>query len=134
MKLFVVAVSNTFHHIDKDQPVSLTGDGIILYPPADPNGMLGLHFAVVESDKKARDVGSVLKTLFADADVKSVMREIAKITAATRSVPAELLTAAMGAATTALAAALAANHDDILFSHNHSGLDFSSYGGWVVRA
>src|SRR5262245_42662030 len=61
MKFMVVSVSNIFQLIDKDQPVSLSGDGIVLYPPADPQGMLALHFAVVESDQKARNFGAFLK-------------------------------------------------------------------------
>src|SRR5262249_23635437 len=129
MKVFVVAVSNIFYHIDKDQPVSLSGDGIVLYPPADPNGLLALHVAIVESDKKARNFGAFLKKLFSNPKVKTGMKEIAELVAATRNVPAEMVTGLMGLATTVLGESLASNGDDVLLSHDHSGLDFSSYGG-----
>ena len=55
MKFFVVAVSNIFERIKPNQPPSLSGDGIVLYPPSDPEGMLALHFVIVESDKKTRN-------------------------------------------------------------------------------
>ena len=129
MEFVVAAVSNVFHHVDRRQPVSLSGDGIVLYPPTDPRGLLALHFAVVESDRQARDAGALLRQMFADRAVRSGLGDIARITAAAGSVPPEAITAVMAAAITALAAALAANRDDILFSHNHSGLEISSYGG-----
>ena len=129
MKIFVVAVSNIFYHIDKDQPVSLSGDGIVLYPPADPQGMLALHVAIVESDRKARDFGALLKKIFSNDEVKTGMKQIAILVASTGNVPAQLVTGLMGVATTILGEALVNNGDDILFSHNHSGLDISAYGG-----
>lgn len=126
MKLAVIAVSNIFHNIDKKQALSLSGDGIVLYPPADPNGMLALHLAVVESDKKSRNVGKLLKGVFADKDV---MKEIVKLTAASRGIPADLLTTFMGVAVNALTTFLENNKDDILFSHGHAGRAISRYGG-----
>lgn len=129
MKLAVIAVSNVFHNIDKDQAVSLSGDGIVLYPPADPQGMLALHLAVVESDKGSRDIGKLLKGIFADKDVKDLLKEITTITAASRGIPADLLTTFMGVAVKALTTFLENNEDDILFSHGHAGRAISKYGG-----
>lgn len=50
-----------FERIRADQPPSLSGDGIVLYPPADPHGMHALHFAIVESDRGTRRAGKVLE-------------------------------------------------------------------------
>jgi len=52
MQFMVVSVSNMFERIRPDQPVSLTGSGIILYPGLDPKGLLASHFAIIECDKK----------------------------------------------------------------------------------
>ena len=91
--------------------------------------MLALHLAIVESDKKARDFGAFLKKIFSNDDVKAGMKQIALLVATTGNIPAQLVTGLMGAATTILGEALVNNGDDILFSHNHSGLAFTGYGG-----
>ena len=129
MKLVVMGVSNIFYHVDKGQPVSLSGDGIIVYPPFDPQGMLGLHVAVVESDKKARDFGKLLADLFGRESVKSLLKAISTATTAAGPVPTVLLTSLMGAVVEALPVVLQKNKDDILFSHNHSGIAFNNYNG-----
>ena len=131
MRFVVISVSNIFENITPKQPFSLTGDGIIVYPPADPEGMLALHFAIVESDKKTRNVGKVLGELFADQSVKSLFGEIAKFTAAKTNVPSALLTSLFGAVASNLPKVLQNNRDDQLFSHSHSGVDFTGYGGSV---
>ena len=129
MKFFVVAVSNIFEGITPKQPPSLSGDGIVLYPPSDPQGMLALHFVIVESDKKTRNVGKVLQAIFGDNSVKNLLTEAKKLTASVGNIPASLLTSLFGVITTTLPNALMSNKDDILFSHSHSGVDFNSYGG-----
>src|SRR2546422_425128 len=91
--------------------------------------MLVLYLAVVESDQKSRDFGLLLKQLFSDKEVSAGLKEIAKLVKLTRSVPQEVLAAFMGAATTALGTVLEKNKDDILFSHEHSGLEMAKYGG-----
>lgn len=129
MKFMVVSVSNIFENVTPKQPVSLSGDGIVLYPPADPQGMLALHFAIVESDKKTRNVGKVLGELLGDKSVKSFFQEIAMFTAAKASVPSALLTSLFGVVAATLPKVLQNNRDDLLFSHSHSGVDFTAYGG-----
>jgi hypothetical protein len=102
MKFFVMAASNIFHGIDKDQPPQLGGDGIVIYPPADPQGMLAIHISIVESDAGIRNQGKLLADVFANKDVKDVMREIAKVTGAAGPIPANILTAALAAVTSVL--------------------------------
>lgn len=124
MKFVIAAVSNIFHGIDKNQAVSLSGDGIVLYPPADPNGMLALQFSVIESDKGARDI---LGRVLGDDEVKRELKTLKKLTTLARGVSSEALSALMGSIAEAVVAHL--GKDDILFSHGHSGVDFSAYGG-----
>lgn len=50
MNWVVASVSNVFERIRHDQPPSLSGSGIILYPNLNPKGMLALHLVIVESD------------------------------------------------------------------------------------
>jgi hypothetical protein len=129
MKFFVISASNIFHHIDKDQPLQLGGDGIILYPPADPRGMLALHVSVVESDAGARNQGKLLEQLFKDKGVASAMRAIADVTGAAGPIPTEVLAGAMQVITDVLPKILQANQDDNLFDFDFSGVAMSRYRG-----
>ena len=129
MEYFVVAASNIFHNIDRNQPLQLGGDGIVLYPPADPEGMLALHISVVESDAGARKQGKLLNDLFGKREVKEALTEIAKATGAAGPIPAGLLTAAMAALTTVLPVVLQRNKDDVLLDYDFSGRDMSRYRG-----
>jgi len=133
---FVLSVSNVFEGIKNKIPLSLSGDGVILYPPRDPKGMLGLHFAVVESDQGTRDLGTLLGSIFKLPSVKSTLAEVAKYTALTiipAAIPPAVLTAAFGAVATALPIVLKANKDDVLMCHSHSGVEFNNYGGASAR-
>lgn len=127
MKFVVMSVSNVFTGIKPNQPLSLSGDGIVLYPPNDPKGMLALHFVIVESDHGKRNAGKLLQQVFANAEVKSLLAEFTKFTAASGAIPASLLTSLFGVVTNLIPKFLAANRDDLLFSHNHSGVDFNNY-------
>ena len=129
MKFFVIAASNIFHHIDKDQPVQLGGDGIVLYPPADPRGMLALHISVVESDAGARNQGKTLEKLFKDREVASALDAIAKATGAAGPVPTTVVTAAMATITKVLPKILKANKDDNLLDFDFSGRSINKYHG-----
>jgi hypothetical protein len=129
MKFFVISASNIFHHIDKDQPLQLGGDGIILYPPADPRGMLALHVSVVESDAGARNQGKLLEQLFKDKGVAGAMQAIADVTGAAGPIPTEILAGAMQVITDALPRILQANKDDNLFDFDFSGVAMSRYRG-----
>jgi hypothetical protein len=129
MEFFAVAVSNVFPRISAKQPLSLTGDGIVLYPPTDPGGMIALHFVIVESDKGQRDIGSLLESLFSDDSVKVLLREASRATSSVGCLPPNLLSSLFSAMTSIVPAILKANKDDLLFAHSHSGVDFNGYGG-----
>jgi len=129
MQYFVISASNIFHHIDRNQPVQLGGDGIVLYPPADPQGMLALHVSVVESDAGARNQGKLLETLFKDKDVLEALKAIAKVTSGAGPIPTGVVTAAMGVITDVLPKILQANKDDNLLDFDFSGRDMGRYHG-----
>jgi len=129
MKFFVISASNIFHHIDKDQPVQLGGDGIILYPPNDPQGMLALHVSVIESDAAARNQGKLLETLFKDKGVINAIEAIAEVTGPAGPIPTEVLTTALRVITDVLPKILQANKDDNLLDFDFSGIEMSRYRG-----
>lgn len=129
MKFFVVSASNIFHHIDKDQPVQLGGDGIILYPPSDPQGMLALHVSVVESDAGERNRGRLLEQLFKDKAVAQAIKAIAEVTGGAGPIPTEVLAGAMQVITDVLPKILQANKDDNLLDVDFSGIAMSRYRG-----
>jgi hypothetical protein len=129
MKFFVMATSNIFHGIDKDQPPQLGGDGIVIYPPADPEGMLAIHISVVESDAGIRNQGKLLAEIFGKKEIKDVLGEIAKVTGAAGPIPAGILTAAMAAITSVLPGILQKNGDNVYLDYNFSGRNMGSYHG-----
>ena len=126
MKYFVVSASNLFHGVRENQPLSLSGSGIILYPPIDPKGMLALHVVVVESDGGKRNAARVLAELFSIESIRTALRNFPQ-RAGVKIAPG-LLTATFGAITAILPEILKRNGDDILFEHGHSGFDFDDYG------
>ncbi len=127
LKFFLVSASNVFHKIRFDQPVSLSGSGILLYPPNDPKGMLALHVVVVESDAGKRSAGKVLAGVAKDKETKSAVDFLAK-EFAKGAATAATLTTAFAAVVPVIGALVARNKDDILFEHGHSGFDFDEYG------
>ena len=109
-----VAVSNVFHHVSVEYPVSLSGSGIILYPNIDPGGFVAMHVVVVESDAKTRNLGELMSRI-----TGGLLFDVTKL---------HVVGSAMNGIISVVAAALKDNGDDILFSHNHSGFDFDYYG------
>jgi hypothetical protein len=124
MKWMLISVSNVFQRVQRGQPVSLTGSGILLYPKLDPGGMLALHFLVVESDAGQRNLGKVLGDILADATVKAAVNALAAAASITQPLVAKL----MSAVVSQIPAILKNNKDDILLTHSHSGFDFDDYG------
>jgi hypothetical protein len=122
LQFVLCMVSNTFPRIRKDQSLSLSGSGILLYPNLDPKGMLALHMVVVESDRKTRDLGRTLDGIFGSKAVGDVVTKL--IAGVTQPLLAGLMTALIDQ----IPKVLAKNHDDLLFAHNHSGFDFDRYG------
>ena len=117
-----VAASNTFQRIRPDQPVSLSGSGIILYPNLNPEGMLANHFVVLECDQGTRNVGALLDLLIKDEEVSGVVEQMQN--GVSRSLVGGLLRALISG----VPKILQNNRDDYLFSHSHSGFDFDDYG------
>jgi hypothetical protein len=118
----VASVSNLFERVRPEQPVSLSGSGIILYPNLDPNGMLALHFVIVECDEGKRNLGKTLKGIFEAKGVKDLVGTLAA--GITQPLIALLMNTLIGQ----IPAVLSRNKDDYLFGHNHSGFDFDDYG------
>lgn len=122
MKFVLMSVSNTFQHIRPDQPVSLSGSGILLYPNLDPQGTLANHFVVMEDDRGKRNLGNLLKRLFGNSEVKSI------VAALNKSVTQPLIAQLLNLLVSSLPDILSKNKDDFLFAHSHSGFDFDNYG------
>jgi hypothetical protein len=119
-----MSVSNVHERVTPEYEVSLSGSGIILYPPLDPQGFLGATVFVIESDQKTRDIGKLLGDLFQDQKVSGAINAL--INAAAPSNP--LVAAVLGAIVEVVPKILAKNKDDVLLVHSHSGFDFDHYG------
>lgn len=118
-----MATSNTFQRIRPDQPVSLSGSGIILYPNLNPGEMLANHFVVLESDQGSRNLAELLDGLINDKDVSSVVAGMQS-----SGVSRPMVGGLFRALISGLPKVLRENKDDFLFSHSHSGFDYDDYG------
>ena len=110
-----------FHWVRPDQPPSLSGSGIVLYPNLDPKGFLALHLSIVESDAGARRAGKALEGILGHDEVKGAVEGITEASEA--SVGLLMRTVA-----SVIPEMLKGNKDDVLFSHNHSGFEWDDYG------
>ena len=123
MKWVVVSVSNVFHWIRHDQPPSLSGSGIILYPNLDPKGLLALHLTIVESDQGKRDFGKVLGEILGHEDTENFVTQLSGGLS-----KSPIVGALMSTITSIIPSVLKNNKDDALLNHNHSGFDYDNYG------
>lgn len=121
LQFITVSVSNIFPRIRQDQPVSLSGSGIILYPPKDPQGLLALHLMVIECDESTRNIGEFLAKLLGENSVQSV------VTSLLSTITQPLLATLMNAIIDQVPKALKKNRDDLYFAHSHAGFDFDNY-------
>ncbi len=102
-----------------DNPVSLSGSGLVLYPNLNPNGYLMVHVFVIESDDGARSIGAVMQEMAGKVS-DGALESIATTGKEAFSVVTE--------ATNLLSLILKANKDDALLEHTHSGFYFNGYG------
>ena len=122
-----IAASNVFRRIRADQPVSLSGSGIILYPNLDPKGFLAAHFMVVESDHEKRALGKLLGDLVGpDSAIEKAAGELLPALGGPHiSLP---LGGVLRSLVEVVPSVLKENDDNPLFEHDHSGFDFDCYG------
>lgn len=125
LKYYVMAISNVYERIRPGNPVSMIGDGIILYPELDPKGLLGLDVFVVESDAGHRSAGKLLEGLFGD---KTIKMGVDSLIAAGAALTAPLVGDVAAAIVSAIPAILQKNHDDLLLSIAYSGRASRNYG------
>ena len=120
LKWIVASASNVFHWVRPDQPPSLSGSGIVLYPNLAPEGFLALHVSIVESDAGARRAGAALEGILGHDAVKGAAEGMTEA--------GESVALLMRAVTGVVPEILKGNKDDVLFSHNHSGFEWDDYG------
>jgi len=123
LQFVLVSVSNLFKRIRPDQPVSLTGSGVLLYPNLDPKGLLASHFAIVECDEGKRKLGKLLEGILGDDSVKKGVADLIKA-----GISQTAVAGLMSALVSNIPEFLKKNKDDLLFAHSHSGFDFDNYG------
>jgi hypothetical protein len=124
LKYYVMAISNVYERIRPGNPVSMIGDGIILYPELDPKGLLGLDIFVVESDAGHRSAGKLLEGLLGD---KTIKKGVDSLIAAGAAMTAPLVGDVANAIVSAVPTILKNNHDDLLFSIAYSGRASRNY-------
>ena len=113
-----VFCSEIFYRVRSDEPLSVSGSGILIYPPADPGDYFGLYLAVMESDEGARNAATFMSDTVAkieeDKGLKPVLDDAAM--------------APLGGLARVIAAVMKANRDDHLLTHYHSGFREDCFG------
>ncbi len=125
LKFYVIAISNIYEKIRPGNPVSMIGDGIILYAELDPKGLLGLDVFIVESDAGHRSAGNLFEGLLGD---KTIKNGIHSLISAGSDIAAPLIGDVAAAIVRAIPVILKKNHDDLLFSIAYSGRASRGYG------
>ena len=83
---------------------------------------MALHFVIIESDQRTRNVGKVLNDLFNDDQVTGLLKDLSK------KITQDLIASAFRLIVGQIPVILKKNRDDALFAHSHSGFDFDNYG------
>ena len=110
---WVSSLSVVFKGIKNNEEISLSGDGIILYPNRNPKGALGICFSIVEQDKRQ---GSNLK---AAQFLENIGESL------TNNINVDVSNLLISATESIIRYY---KKDDILFTHCHSGFSHNSYG------
>ncbi len=115
---FTMVASPVYRNITIENPVSLSGSGIVLYPNRPPNGYLMVHVFVIESDRGA---ARIVKLIGGLAE-KVASDEIGVLTGSSLG--------AMTAAANVIVESVKDFFvkDDALLEHTHSGFDYNTYG------
>ena len=122
MKWIISSVSPVFKRIQHDQPVSLTGNGIVLYRHRDPKGFLSLHFFVIECDQEFRNIGKLFRKVFTQKSARDSVKKLSV------GINPKLIEGLVGTLTTIVAGVIKRNGDTVLLSHLHSGSIRDNYG------
>lgn len=115
---FTMAASPIYRNITVENPVSLSGSGIVLYPNRHPNGYLMVHVFVIESDKGAERITDLISKLAQNV----ASDEIGVLTGSSLG--------AIAAAANVVVESVKGFvvKDDALLDHTHSGFGYNAYG------
>lgn len=113
-----VFCSEVFHRVRSDEPLSLSGSGILVYPPADPGGYFGLYIAVMESDQGVRTAGEFLTDMVGKVREDNGLKQVLDDSAM----------APLGGMARVIGAMMESNRDDYLLTHYHSGFRDDHFG------
>jgi len=71
----IVRSTPLFNNIRDNDYLPLLGDGIVLYGPKDPNGLLEIHTVVMEDDKAYRDLGQTIEDVAEEFGINDILDE-----------------------------------------------------------
>jgi hypothetical protein len=124
-----LSVSPPFENVTPDQPLPIIGDGIILYPPADPQGALSVYFAIAQSKAARREFGALLGQVFSDPNVQDGISKIEQAWQTVGKLSSTIVFGLIGDAGKVVGNVLSQTNDKILFSSLFSGLEIDNYDG-----
>lgn len=128
---FRIRSTPIFHNIRDGESLPLLGNGILLYGPTDPKGLLGLHVAVMEDDKAYRSLGRYVEETAKQMKIDELIE--AAIAATSLGNPVvRVLSSAFKGFVSAVISRLKQNEDDVIQQLHFSSLAHQGYKQGVV--
>jgi hypothetical protein len=122
----IVSSTSLFNNIYDGDPLPLLGNGIVLYGPRDPMGLLDIHVAVMENDGGFRELGRRIEEAAEQVRLPEVIE--GALQAASLAQPEVfLLRNTFRLLFHALIALLKNNHDDVVQDFHFSSLRHQRY-------
>lgn len=76
---FNISVTPLFNNVLDNEKLPLSGNGIMLYGPKDPIGLLELHVAIVEDDEGFRKLGNILEQEINKSQVIELIKNVTSL-------------------------------------------------------
>lgn len=122
----IVSSSPVFNGIYDGDNLPLLGDGITLYGPKDPNGLLDIHVAIMEDDGGYRELGGIIEEAAQKLEIAEKVGKLAEL--ASMAAP-EVFAAKVAVELLfyTVVASLKYNHDDVIQDFHFSALAHQHY-------
>ncbi|MHC4597797.1 MAG: hypothetical protein ACYS47_02215 [Planctomycetota bacterium] len=122
----IVSSTPLFNNIYDDDHLPLLGNGVVLYGPRDPGGLLDIHVAVMENDGGYRELGALIEKAAKEVELPSILE--GALQAATLAKPEVfLLKNTFQLLFHTLVTLLKNNHDDVIQDFHFSALKHQRY-------
>ncbi|MCB0723103.1 MAG: hypothetical protein KDC73_00255 [Ignavibacteriae bacterium] len=121
-----ISVSPIFNNIEDNMDLPLLGNGLTLYGPKDPKGLLSLHVAIMDDDDGYRKLGEILEETAQKEKINDLIDKALEFTSLSN--PATLLLkTGFDLFFSSVITSLKNNDDDVIQDFHFSSLSVQNY-------